>query len=125
MKTPKTTKIRVLEDDVEKAWEKAMKKRLEPLGWLFFRNAQGGRTFKAGLGTGSADWVGLDPHGRFAAVELKSPTGTQSDEQIAWGDKVWKRLGIYQIVNDVNVDVYVDALIRKSEALAAGQGVTW
>lgn len=38
----------------------------------------------AGLGTGSADLVGITNKGRFFAIEVKTPTGRQSPEQRAW-----------------------------------------
>ena len=47
-----------------------------------------------GLGIGSADLVGCY-RGRFFGVELKSATGRQSPEQIAWQRAVEQAGGLY------------------------------
>jgi hypothetical protein len=71
-------------------------------GLCLWRNVLGYdqvRKLRYGLGTGSADYVGLyAPAGRFVAVELKTGRGRQSTEQVAWEALVAKLGGIYAVV---------------------------
>jgi hypothetical protein len=57
-------------------------------GLVLFRNTTGydaTRRIRYGLAPGSADYVGAWlPTGRLVAVELKTATGRQSEEQVAW-----------------------------------------
>lgn len=72
---------------------------LKAAGILCFRNNvdQRGRV-KCGLGTGSADIVGLLKSGRFFAIECKTPRGgLPSDQQVAWGNAVLKSNGYWGI----------------------------
>lgn len=62
---------------------------------------RGGRSYpmRFGLGVGGADLVGLlRPSGRFLAIEVKTATGKQSDEQRAWAAAVQGAGGFYRVV---------------------------
>jgi hypothetical protein len=75
---------------------------------------RGGRTFpiRYGLGVGGADLVGLVlGSGRFFALEVKLPGGTQSAEQIAWGRGVEGAGGFYRVVHSVD-----DAMLAVRDA---------
>jgi hypothetical protein len=55
------------------------------------RNRDGslGRPVEFGLAPGAADLIGwLVPSGRFLSVEVKSPTGSPSQEQLDWAAMV-------------------------------------
>lgn len=56
-----------------------------------------GYIVRYGLGNGSADLVGLF-RGHFVAVEIKTPTGRQSDDQRRWQSLVESKGGFYAIV---------------------------
>lgn len=63
-------------------------------GFFVMRNAQGGRTYRMGLGTGSADIIGVLRGGRIMALEVKTKDGEPSDAQLEWCADV-NRLGGY------------------------------
>lgn len=70
-----------------------------------FRTLDGKRVVRCGLGTGSADLVGIvGPHGRWFAVELKRPRGAGARvAQRAWLALMRKRgaaVGIARSVAD-------------------------
>jgi len=74
---------------------------LAKVGVLLFRNNCGmlqdknGTYVRYGLGTGSSDLIGWAlPSGRFVAVEVKTPTGKATKEQLAFIDAVNKGGGI-------------------------------
>jgi len=55
-----------------------------------------------GLGKGSADLVGLIVGtGRFLGVEIKTPTGRQSDEQKAWAATIRSYGGVAIVLRSV------------------------
>ena len=58
---------------------------------------QRGHTIRYGLGNGSADLIGLF-RGHFVAVEVKTPTGRQTQEQRLWQSLVESKGGVYAIV---------------------------
>lgn len=60
-------------------WKNAQFHGMTPSGWI-----------DAGLCTGSADLVGITAKGRFFAIEVKTPKGKRSPEQIAWAEFVTK-----------------------------------
>lgn len=69
---------------------------------VFWRNNTGvaetrGYTIRYGLGNGSADLIGVF-RGRFVAVEVKTPSGRQSDDQRRWELLVESKGGVYAIV---------------------------
>lgn len=78
-------------------------KLLAAAGILAFRNNidQRGRV-KCGLGTGSADIIGILPGGRFFALECKLPGGRTSkareEAQRDWGNAVIGAGGYWAIV---------------------------
>ena len=89
------------EGDVRKNIELALNK--QGLVWvrpnqLYKGYGEGGRYVNAGLGTGTADLIGLvlGP-GRFFAVEVKLPKGKLSPEQKAFRDMII-RFGGYACV---------------------------
>lgn len=107
-KAKRTTAKSPLEAVVQNAIRKAL--GLEP-GLILWRNnvghveywkEDGSKVeFNYGLETGSADLVGcLD--GRFVALEVKRPGGVQSDEQIAWAERVRFNGGFYAVVKSVD-----------------------
>lgn len=67
---------------------------LKAAGYLVFRNNidQRGRV-KCGLGTGSADIIGLLKSGRFFAIECKAQNGKPSEDQLTWGMAVMNHGG--------------------------------
>lgn len=72
----------------------------------FWRNNTGvaetrGYTIRYGLGNGSADLIGVF-RGRFVAVEVKTPTGRQSEDQKRWQALVEGKRGVYAIVRSEN-----------------------
>lgn len=57
------------------------------------------RYFHAGPPTGAADLSGIvRPEGWRLEIEMKSATGTRSDEQIIWGDHIVSSGGVYALV---------------------------
>jgi len=65
-------------------------------------NAQAGRTFRSGLGPGSADIICcVAPTGRFVALEVKRPTGRVSEAQTLWMAAVEKHGGGAVVVRSV------------------------
>lgn len=80
---------------------------------------QGGVRVRFGLGTGSADLVGLY-RGRFVAVEIKTPTGRQSAEQRTWQALVERKGGVYAIVRSADE---ARALLARLEGLHAADVV--
>lgn len=73
---------------------------LSEAGCLIFRNNTGvlknaaGIPIKFGLCVGSSDLIGIAPGGRFLAVEIKTPTGKATPEQLRFIDAVRARGGI-------------------------------
>lgn len=60
------------------------------------------RMIQAGLCVGGADIIGIEPGGRFLAVEVKSATGRARPEQIKFMDAVIKAGGIAGIARSVD-----------------------
>ncbi len=89
-----------------------VKEALLRIGILVFSNAQAGRTYRAGLGPGSADLIAV-VHGRFLGLELKTETGAASPDQLAWGDTVEDHGGCYAIVRSVDEAIAVVRLVAK------------
>lgn len=73
---------------------------LSEAGCLIFRNNVGvlknaaGIPIRFGLAVGSSDLIGIDPGGRFLAVEIKTPTGKATPEQLRFIEAVRARGGI-------------------------------
>lgn len=73
---------------------------LSEAGCVIWRNNTGvlknaaGIPIKFGLCVGSSDLVGIAPGGRFLAVEIKTPKGRATPEQLRFIDAVRKRGGI-------------------------------
>lgn len=73
---------------------------LSEAGCLIWRNNTGvlknaaGIPIKFGLCVGSSDLIGLTPTGRFLAVEIKTPTGKATPEQLRFIEAVRARGGI-------------------------------
>ena len=73
---------------------------LSEAGCLIWRNNTGvlknaaGIPIKFGLCVGSSDLIGLTPTGRFLAVEIKTPTGKATHEQLRFIEAVRARGGI-------------------------------
>jgi hypothetical protein len=66
-------------------------------------NGKGVDTVRYGLAPGSADFVGvLLPAGRFIALEIKSPTGRATPEQVNWLALVRRMGGFAAIVRSVD-----------------------
>lgn len=59
------------------------------------------RMFTAGLCVGSSDIVGIAPDGRFLAVEVKTPKGRATKEQIRFIEAVQASGGIAGIARSV------------------------
>jgi hypothetical protein len=90
----------------ETAIQKAIRVAVNASGRaIVWRNNTGvdvARGVRYGLGNGSADLVGmLVPSGRFLALEVKTPVGRLSNEQILWIDVVRKRGGAAYCVRSV------------------------
>jgi hypothetical protein len=60
--------------------------------------ARKGRYVTFGLGTGSADIVGMTSKGRFFALEVKTETGTLTPEQKQWNRDVTEKGGYVAMV---------------------------
>ena len=73
---------------------------LSEAGCLIWRNNTGvlknaaGIPIKFGLCVGSSDLIGIAPGGRFLAVEIKTPTGKATPEQMRFIEAVRARGGI-------------------------------
>ena len=73
---------------------------LSESGCLIWRNNSGvlknaaGIPIKFGLCVGSSDLIGLTPAGRFLAVEIKTPTGKATPEQLRFIEAVRARGGV-------------------------------
>lgn len=73
---------------------------LSEAGCVVWRNNTGvlknaaGIPIKFGLCVGSSDLIGIAPGGRFLAVEIKTPKGKATPEQIRFIDAVRARGGI-------------------------------
>ena len=73
---------------------------LSEAGCLIFRNNTGvlknaaGIPIKFGLCVGSSDLIGIAPGGRFLAVEIKTPTGKATTEQLRFIEAVRARGGV-------------------------------
>lgn len=66
-------------------------------------NGQSVDTVRYGLAPGSADFIGvLLPAGRFIALEIKSPTGRATPEQVNWLALVRRMGGFAAIVRSVD-----------------------
>lgn len=69
-------------------------------GCLIFRNNVGvlknaaGIPIRFGLAVGSSDLIGIAPGGRFLAVEIKTPTGKATPEQLRFIEAVRARGGV-------------------------------
>lgn len=75
------------------------------------------RYFHAGPPTGAADLSGIvRPEGWRLEVELKSPKGRRSPEQIAWGEFITTSGGVYALVA-------YDASLSMPENVAAGSAL--
>jgi hypothetical protein len=74
---------------------------------LVWRNTVGvgeddGRRVTYGLALGSSDLVGLlGPHGRFVALEVKTPAGRLTEHQVRFLERVRQRGGIAAVVRSV------------------------
>lgn len=63
----------------------------------------GGRAIRYGLGIGSPDLIGLvRGSGRLFALEVKTATGRESDEQRAWARAVTAAGGFVRTVRSVD-----------------------
>lgn len=73
---------------------------LSEAGCLIWRNNTGvlknaaGIPIKFGLCVGSSDLIGIAPGGRFLAVEIKTPKGKATPEQLRFIEAVRARGGI-------------------------------
>ena len=73
---------------------------LSEAGCLIWRNNVGvlknaaGIPIRFGLAVGSSDLIGIAPGGRFLAVEIKTPTGKATPEQLRFIEAVRARGGI-------------------------------
>ena len=64
-------------------------------GFFVWRNNSGMRNkIRFGI-KGSPDIIGITPKGRFIGVEVKSPTGKQSEDQKAFERQINDRHGVY------------------------------
>jgi len=78
----------------------AIRDTLLRIGVLVMTNAQVGRTFHGGLGTGSPDLVAV-VKGRFVGLEVKVPGEKPSPNQVAWGEQLKQHGGSYFVVCSV------------------------
>ena len=66
------------------------------------QNPRTGRYTRFGVGgPGGADLIGMF-RGRFLAIEVKTPTGRQTDEQRRFQDLIIARGGIYLLVRSAD-----------------------
>lgn len=61
----------------------------------------GERTIKFGL-VGSSDIIGLLRGGRFLGIEVKTPTGRQSPEQVKFENMIRRMGGLYVLARSVD-----------------------
>ena len=73
-----------------------------------------GRHIDYGLAVGSADLVGICA-GRFFALEVKSPTGRVSDDQMTWLALVRSKGGFAAVVRSVEDALAAVERCRKGE----------
>jgi hypothetical protein len=66
-----------------------------------YKHHESGAYIRYGL-TGSADIIGVNPKGRFIAVECKSDKGKLSESQYAFGAKVKVRRGVYVLARSID-----------------------
>lgn len=71
-----------------------------------WRNSAGvaeahGRKIRFGLVTGASDLIGIGPGGRFFALEVKTPTGRPTPEQLQFIELIRSRGGFACIVRSV------------------------
>ncbi len=79
---------------------------------------EGGSRVRYGLAKGSADLIGvLRPGGRFVALEIKTGTGTETDEQLLFLALVRNCGGFAAVVR--SLDEAKEALQRAREGLSA------
>jgi hypothetical protein len=74
---------------------------------------QGNRHKALGVFSGVADFVACTPTGQFLAIELKTPTGFQSQAQKKWEEQLRKAKGNYYICRSLTefqevVKIYFD-----------------
>lgn len=67
-----------------------------------FRAMYNDAKIRCGLPTGSGDYVGMMPDGRFLSVETKTEKGRIQDNQIRWRDMINKRGGVAFIARSVD-----------------------
>lgn len=79
-----------------------------PVGMAYFSN---GSPVHFGLCVGSSDLIGYTATGRFIAIEVKTPTGRATDEQLAFIEAVRKVGGIAFIAHSVEEAI---ALVRRA-----------
>lgn len=60
-----------------------------------------GRPIHTGLCTGSADYIGITPEGKFLSVEIKTKTGIIKADQHAWLEMIKKNNGIAMVARTV------------------------
>ena len=67
----------------------------------------GGQTVKFGV-PGAADLSGILPDGRRLEIEVKSPTGRLSADQVAYGTMITKFGGLYIVAHSIfDVDEFL------------------
>lgn len=59
------------------------------------------RMFTTGLCKGGSDIIGITPDGRFLAIEVKTPTGRATSEQLAFIETVKAQGGVAGIARSV------------------------
>lgn len=79
---------------------------------LWMRNAQGGRTYRTGLGPGSADIIGVY-NGQFVAIECKMPGEVLAPAQMAWSAWVTAAGGVTWVARSLQD---IEALLARLEA---------
>ena len=86
-------------------------------GCFIWRNNTGafkdatGRWVRYGL-NGSADVIGVNPSGRFIAVEAKSDKGKPTEQQLRFGERVVAHGGVYVVAHSID-----DLESRRAELL--------
>ena len=79
------------------------------------------QTVRYGLCPGSADIIGLvAPHGRFLALEVKTPKGRLTKEQQCFLDLINRLGGVGRMVRSVNEAMAVLEEARRPAALTTG-----
>ena len=69
---------------------------------------------------GSADIIGVNPHGKFIAVECKSEKGKLLESQVGFGIKVRSRGGVYVVARSTDdLESHRDVLLgaRNKDAI--------